>query len=229
MNNFRLRRLEAQVYRPRRHSLMSAYNRYLGPDAPTFDLLPDVANLASLLPFTEMIKAPEETQINDELFASAFAQLPLLVSEWKKKLDADLAELVQIPLHLSSENATGSRALAPSSTTRAESPNADLDKLHLACALFQIVGPGVFTHLEVFSACKVDHFFPEFCRDDSKGHGSISDRFGIQFLEEAPYIVHACGLDPNVATVDDMDHRNARLKCVSCEGRTLIMNWRHAV
>ena len=232
MNDFRSRRLKEEVYQSRRHSLVSAYNKYVAhpsPDAPTFDLLPDVANLASFLPLKEMIKAPEEIRITDESFASAFAQLPLLVSEWKKKLDAKLAELVKIPLHLTSANATGCRALALSSMTRAESLNTDLDKLHIACALFRTTDAGVFTHLEVFSVAKFNYYYPDFCKDDSERSGSISDDFGIQFLEEAPYIVHACGLDPNMATVDDMDHRNARLKCLSCEGRTLTMNWRHAV
>ena len=243
MNNFRSRRLEASVYRTRRHSLVSAYNEYVAHpslDAPTFDLLPDVVNLASFLPFREIIKAPEETWMDDKSFTSAFAQLPVLVADWKRKLDAELTELVKIPLHLSrrkrpqrrvaySENATGCRALEPSSTTRAESLNADLDKLHLACALFQTPHAGVFTHLEVFSVSKLNQYYPDFCKENSERPGSISDEFGIQFFEEAPYIVDACGVDPHVATVNDMDHRNSRLRCLCCEGWTPTMNWRHAV
>jgi hypothetical protein len=118
MNDFRSQRLKSSVYRPRRHSWVSAYNEYVAhpsPDAPTFDLLPDVANLASFLPFREMIKAPEDIRINDESFSlSAFAQLPVQVAEWKSNLDAELAELVKIPL-LSSKNATSRWALAQSS------------------------------------------------------------------------------------------------------------------
>ena len=44
----------------------------------------------------------------------------------------------------------------------------------------------------------------------------IQNRFNIQYFEDAPHIVHACGLDPNVATVEDMDRLNARLKCLVC-------------
>ena len=39
--------------------------------------------------------------MNDKLFESAFAQLPEFVDEWKKRLDAEVAGLVQIPSHLS--------------------------------------------------------------------------------------------------------------------------------
>ncbi|KAF8549177.1 hypothetical protein OG21DRAFT_1470336 [Imleria badia] len=228
MDKFRSRRLEAVVYEPRRRSLVSAYNRYVthpSPEAPTFDLLPHVADLARLPAFRDIINAPEETQVDDKSFTSAFAQLPMLVAEWRKKLDAELAELMEIPLHLSSENA--SKALTPSSTT--QSLNADLDRLHLACALFQTAHPGVFTHVEVFSVSMLNRRYDNDREDDSEHRGSISAGFGVQFLKEAPYIVHACGLDPSVATVDDMDHRNARLKCLFCGGRSFVWNWRHAM
>ncbi|KAF8435086.1 hypothetical protein L210DRAFT_1053936 [Boletus edulis BED1] len=227
MNDFRSRRLESQVYRPRRNALISAYNnfyRFPSPDAPTFDLLPHVDDLARFPPVRDVIQAPEEIQVNDESFASAFAQLPVLVAEWKRKLDVELANLVKIPSRLPSANCSSRRALAPRRTT--QSSSTDLDRLQLACALFQTDHAGVFTHLEVFSVSMLNRTYKH-CEDDSEH--SVLDRFGVQFLEEAPYIVHACGLDPNVATVDDMDHRDARLKCLSCEGGTLIMNWRRAM
>ncbi|KAI9568846.1 hypothetical protein HD554DRAFT_678596 [Boletus coccyginus] len=233
MNNFRSQRLQADVYQPRRHSLKSAYDGYVAfpsPDAPSFDILPHVADIARFLPFREIIKAPEKTRMSDKPFASAFAQLPVLVAEWKKKLDAELAELVNIPSRLSSEYASSCRALSSSSTTRAESLGTDLDKLRLACALFQTKCAGVFAHLEVFSVSILDRIYPDCKKDDSERLGSISDRFGIRFLEEAPYIVFACGLDPNVATVDNMDHRNARLRCLCCDDSpNTVMSWRGAM
>ncbi|KAF8549756.1 hypothetical protein OG21DRAFT_1514883, partial [Imleria badia] len=57
---------------------------------------------------------------------------------------------------------------------------------------------------------------------------SIWDRYGIGYVAEAPHLLHACGLDPNVATVDDtMDHCNARLKCLPC-GDSRARRWRDA-
>ncbi|KAI9570858.1 hypothetical protein HD554DRAFT_2079531 [Boletus coccyginus] len=56
----------------------------------------------------------------------------------------------------------------------------------------------------------------------------IQDRFKVKYLKAAPYIVHACGLDPNVATVEDMDRRNARLKCLPCND-SYIRNWKGSV
>ena len=220
MNNFRSRRLQVDVYQPRRRSLRFAYNSYVAspsPGAPSFDILPHVADMARFLPFRDIIKAPEETRMSDKPFVSAFAQLPVLVAEWKKKLDAEVAELVNIPSHLSSECASSCRALSSSGTARAESLDTDLDKLRLACARFQTKCAGVFSHPDVFSVSVFDRLHPAYEEEDSKRVGSISDRFGIQFLEEAPYIVYACGSDPHVATVDIMDHRNARLRCLCCD------------
>lgn len=230
MDKFRSQRLERHVYDPRRNSLASAYRRYVShpsPDAPTFDLLPHVADLARFPAFRDIIVAPEEAQVDDTSFTSAFAQLPVLVPEWRKEVDAELAQLIEIPLHLSSKNSSNRRALAASSTT--QSSNAELDRLHLACALFYTTHPDVFSHPEVFSVSMLNCCHGNIREDDSGHHRSISARFGVQFLQEAPYIVHACGLDTSVATVDDLDHLNARLRCLSCEGHALIMNWRHAV
>ncbi|KAF8548382.1 hypothetical protein OG21DRAFT_1526530 [Imleria badia] len=62
---------------------------------------------------------------------------------------------------------------------------------------------------------------------DKERTGSIWDRFSIEYAEAAPYVVHACGLDPNVATVEDMERRNARLQCLSCQD--WCYSWREAV
>lgn len=229
MNAFRPQRLETVVYPPRRRLLVSEYIKYVtvpSPDSPTFNLLPHVADLACFPPFRDAIETPEEPQMNDKPFASAFAQLPELVDEWMQKLNFDIAGLVKIPSGLSSNDVPGDREKASGSTKSAELLLTDLDKLHLACAVFRVGGTGAFAHPEALSV---------FMRDDVilPNHANNLDIIRaipeLQFLEEAPYIIHACGLDPSVATVHDMDHRNARLRCLPCEGRTLIMNWRHAV
>lgn len=232
MGDCRLCRINKTVYQPRRNLLANEYNTYVThppPDGPTFDLLPHVVDLACFGPFRDIIRAPEGTQVNDKPFASAFAQLPDLIDEWKKKLDTELAELVKIPLHLSLENASDGRSKASSSTGHAEATKTELDKLHLACAVFYVGSTGPFTHLNVFSASMCDRNFT-WGEHDSERTGSIRDRFRISFLEEAPYIVRTCGLDPSVTTVDDMDHRNARLRCLCCKRQAnTIMNWRTAV
>ena len=229
MNKLRSQRLEIVFYQPRRRLLVSEYDRYVthpSPDSPTFDLLPHVADLAHFPPFRDAIETPEEAQVNDKPFASAFAQLPVFVDEWMKKLNSEIAELVKIPSYLSSDNVSGDRDKASGSTRYAELSQTDLDKLNLACAVFRVGGSGAFAHPEVLSvAMRNDVMFP-IHETHLNAIGVIP---GLQYLEEAPYIVHACGLDPNVATVDDMDRRDARLRCLSCEGCTLIMNWRHAV
>ncbi|KAF8546470.1 hypothetical protein OG21DRAFT_1491173 [Imleria badia] len=219
------------VYHSRRRSLVDAYNNYVhhpSPDTPSFELLPHVADVARFPPFRDIIRAPEEISVSDRLFEPAFAQLPEFVDEWRKKLDAEVAELVQIP-PLLSLNDTSGQVTTSSSPTGSESSRAPTDKLRLACALFRRGSKGTFTHPNVFSTSMLDYKYPSIDdEDDTERTGSIWDRFGIEYAEAAPYVVYTCGLDPNVATVEDMERRNARLQCLSCQV-WCSYSWREAV
>lgn len=231
MNDLRSKRLETTVYPLRRCLLVSEYNRYVThplPDSPTFHFLPHVTDLASFSPFKDIIENPEQIQMNDKPFASAFAQLPVLIDEWLKTLNSEIAGLVKIPAHLSVK-ASEDRNKAPGSINPTDLFQADLDKLHLACAIFRVDGTGAFAYPEVLSVSMRHDMVVTAHQTTLMSIIANGVIHGLQFLEEAPYIIHACGLDPSVATARDMDHRNARLRCLSCAGRTLIMNWRHAV
>ncbi|KAF8547777.1 hypothetical protein OG21DRAFT_848516 [Imleria badia] len=224
MNKFRSRRLEKTVYQPRRDLLDLEYATYVASPAQgtrAFDILPHVTDIARFPPFRDVIYAPEGAEMGAKPFDSAFAQLPVLVDEWKKQLDDDFAKLVKIPARLSFKHASGGRGVASSSAARMESTQAPTDKLRLACAVF--VDNTVACYPELLSCLPVSDSI-----DYSEPNLSILDRFNVKFLEEAPYIVHACGLDPHVATAEDMDRRNARLKCLSCND-SRIMPWRDAL
>jgi hypothetical protein len=130
MNSFRSQQPEEVVYPPRRRSLASEYANYVRcppPNTPTFDLLPHPTDVGCFPPFRNIIRAPEGTQMNDKPFESAFAQLPQLVDKWKKKLDAEVAELVTIPSH--SNSTSDVQIVAPNSTIGPESPQVATDKL----------------------------------------------------------------------------------------------------
>ncbi|KAG6381991.1 hypothetical protein JVT61DRAFT_622 [Boletus reticuloceps] len=172
MNYHRELRLNQVVYSPRRRLLAAQYDDYVKlRDTPIFDILPHVIDLARFPPFRDIINAPEGTQMGENPFASAFAQLPTLVGDWKKQLDAQLAELVTIPPHLYSQDALARRVVASSSVTSA-------DKLRLACALFEVNCPHLFTHPEVFLIPQPRHsLWPN--RDVSTPTESILDRFGM--------------------------------------------------
>ncbi|KAF8547195.1 hypothetical protein OG21DRAFT_1450535 [Imleria badia] len=223
MTKFRSQRLDKTIHQPRRNVLVSEYVTYLAsplPDSLAFDLLPHVTHLNHFPPFRDVIYASAETQMGVKPFESAFAKLPALVAEWRKQLDVELAELVTIPSHLSSSD----QAVSLSSATPMESSQKATDKLHLACAVFDTGSSVLFTHSDVFSS-SMRHRTMDHGEDDSQM--SFRSRFGIKALEQAPYIVHACGMDPNVATAEDMDRRNARLKCLAC--KNLCITWRDAL
>ncbi|KAN0081388.1 hypothetical protein V8E55_009012 [Tylopilus felleus] len=230
MNDFRLQRLERNVYYWRRRALKDEYKAFVAfpsPYTPSFDLLPHVADVACFPPFRDIIKAPEGTPMNDKLFESAFAQLPEFVDEWKKRLDAEVAEMVQIPSHLSLKDTSSGQISTSSNTVVPESSKGPADKLRLACALFRGRSPGIFTYPDVFLSCK-DISYPSRGETDSGRTGSVWDRYGIKYVGEAPYVVHACGLDPTLATEQDMERRDARLKCLCC-GWSGSWGWREAI
>jgi hypothetical protein len=231
MDSFRSQRLNEDVYPPRRRSLVSEYANYVtrpSPNTPAFDLLPHAADVACFPPFRNIIRAPEGTQMNDKPFESALAQLPELVDEWRQKLDAEVAELVKIPSHLSLKSTSGGRVVSSTSTTGSESSRAATDKLGLACALFSNGMRGPFSHPEVFFSSMRNYHYPRGGELDLERTGSICDRYDIKYMAEAPHVIYACGLDPNVASADDMDRRNARLKCLSCKD-SRVRRWRDAV
>ncbi|KAI9454591.1 hypothetical protein HD554DRAFT_2031241 [Boletus coccyginus] len=229
MSDFRSQRMDKTVYQPRRNLLVTEYNSYVtspSSNAPSFDLLPHVIELGCFPPFRDIIKAPEGTDMSEKPFESAFAQLPVLVDEWRKQLDAELAELVEIPSQLSRKGASSGRAVSSSSETLMESFQAPTDKLHLACAVFTTFHP-VTWYPDVFFSM-LHHLDPIHGKEGWEREMPIQDRFSVKYIEDAPYIVRACGLDPNVATVEDMDRRDARLKCLSCNN-PYIRSWRGAV
>ncbi|KAF8141131.1 hypothetical protein EV363DRAFT_1307184 [Boletus edulis] len=228
MEAFRSRRLKEDVYPQHRHLLAIEYKNYViqpSPDTPSFDLLPHVVDIARLPPFKDIIEDPEATPMDGKPFASAFAQLPAFVGDWKKKLDLELTELVKIPSCFScSEELTGGRVV-PSGNASSTKSFQTSTKLQLACVLF-CKANNIFAYPEVFSMC---HRYSSNSEDDPIG--PIVNKLCITFMEEAACIIHVCGLDPNVATVDDMDRRNARLRCLwdAPKSYNLVMNWRNAI
>ena len=116
-------------------------------------------------------------------FESVFEQLPVLVDEWKKKLDAEFAKLVKNPL--------STQAVAPSYATPIEPST---DNLRLACAVFNLFITVAF-YPEMFTPK------PLSLGGSSEHATSTWNKCGDKFVEEAPYIVLACGLDPSVTTI----------------------------
>ncbi|KAF9234867.1 hypothetical protein BU15DRAFT_52049, partial [Melanogaster broomeanus] len=233
MQEYRSHRLEEAVYNPRRKLLVELYDAYIRQPAPSgaaVDLLPDIVDLAHLPTFDTIIKLPEGTDVNAETFKPAFDQIPTLVQEWRASVDAQLAALVVIPSDpttsgVATEDA-GDQKLKPA------------ERLRLASALFRVDG-GLqslmmstdFLNLPTFNNCYSDSVAS---REISGRPWSLISRYGnsplVDFFTGAAPVVRACGMDPQTATVEDMDQRNARLTCNHCIAKfPQIHTWRSAV
>ncbi|KIJ10782.1 hypothetical protein PAXINDRAFT_85538, partial [Paxillus involutus ATCC 200175] len=238
MNDLRQERMETEVYHPRRNLLTILYYDYVENPAPTgavVDLLPSLDDVAKFVPFDTIIKLPENVKVDKATFKPAFDQLPTLTEEWKARAEAQLASLVNIP-------ANSPTAEESTDGHQEQEYKTDVRRLKLASAVFEVksgsrrggllVYPDLLAH-PVFA----HHLAGPTAMFYSKPMGvwSLLDNRGNRIVElfcGASRVVRLCGLDPQTATVDDMDRRNPRLICTQCNhgSKTMgVYTWKNAV
>ncbi|KAF8841801.1 hypothetical protein BDN67DRAFT_966699 [Paxillus ammoniavirescens] len=235
MDEMRKERMETEVYPPRRNLLTILYYDYVENPAPTgavVDLLPSLDDVAKFVPFDTIIKLPENVKVDNATFKPAFDQLPTLAGEWKARIEAQLASFVNIPANLLA-------AEAPTDGHEQERESS-VERLKLASAVFEVKSglsrgellayPDILAHPVFDNLLPGPMFYTKAMRVWSlfDSHGtSVVELFG-----GASHVVRLCGLDPQTATVDDMDRRNPRLICRQCNhgSKTLgVYTWKNAI
>lgn len=196
----------------------------------TFDILPHVADVAVFCPFDAAIKTREEIEMDEKMFTSALMELPAWIQEWRHQVDAEITALC----------AVFSCHSAPISTDVTDGPSIHQEPSNLASILFRPSTPHHilcnYTELlllPIFQSSTL-HTRLNVFRSRSSYPWSTRDKDGkpvVRLCREASYVVRACGLDPAVATVDDMECCNARLVCLMCDDDTarLVRSWTNAV
>jgi hypothetical protein len=212
--------MDTFVYPTRRNILKMAHQQYIlgissqsGPTEP----MPGWRFLASLKVFDDIIKAPPETPFKDDMFSPAFAKLPEILPPLCMKVELKLSALCMLPA--SPKVTSGDHDFV-------------LRRLRLASSVF-LCGSNLMAYPEishlVFSGVGVltaleDDFVLEM---DSWDMGS---RLRISRYQVAAEIVSLCGLDPTIATPDDMEAKNVLIRCSQCNPKTThARTWRFAV
>ncbi|KIJ12787.1 hypothetical protein PAXINDRAFT_101010 [Paxillus involutus ATCC 200175] len=235
MDEMRKERMETEVYPPRRNLLTTLYYDYVENPAPTgavVDLLPSLDEVAKFVPFDAIIKLPENVKVDNATFKPAFDQLPTLTGEWKARAEAQLASYVNIPANLSAAEA--------STDGDEQECKSNVERLKLASAVFEVKSglsrgellayPDILAHPVFDNLIPGPMFYSKAMRV-----WSLYDSHGTRVVAlfcEASHVVRLCGLDPQTATVDDMDRRNPRLICRQCNhgSKTLgVYTWKNAI
>jgi hypothetical protein len=230
LDNVRVRRIEVQVYGPRRQILMDEYKKYLQhppPPGAAFDMMPHAADVAEFDPFKVLIMSPESATITATSFTPAFQQLPEFVSSWRAKIDHEFLDLVCCP-----ENEDDSEK------------QEDVDCLQLATAVF-VVESGSDRRLLMYpEVLSWPGFFapPSTILDDEiyllqvqhfgcRMWSAVRHNPRISIFEGTAAIIQAASLNPKTARREDMDELDARFACGKCStpGRTVVMTWDMAV
>ncbi|KAH7926677.1 hypothetical protein BV22DRAFT_1062546, partial [Leucogyrophana mollusca] len=228
MSAMRNLRIELTVRSPRRNVLFDIWTAFLAdPSLPSnisTDVLPHAIDVARFKPFDEIIKSPEGTVVNRDSFSAAFDELPELITAWRQSVDDKIVSALES---------------AP------EVPPV-IDPLRLATSGFfcarRRCGAMLFHSDLVAHKCSVQ--YPDTPKKPSiqeRIEWSVYDDFGarpwsLEFIAPRSYIsqveglVRLCGLDPQTATIDDMDKLDAMFCCRINNGPFLIaMNWRTAM
>jgi len=230
LDNVRVRRIEVQVYGPRRQILMDEYKKYLQhppPPGAAFDMMPHAADVAEFDPFKVLIMSPESATITATSFTPAFQQLPEFVSSWRAKIDHEFLDLVCCP-----ENEDDSEK------------QEDVDCLQLATAVF-VVESGSDRRLLMYpEVLSWPGFFapPSTILDDEiyllqvqhfgcRMWSAVRHNPRISIFEGTAAIIQAASLNPKTTRREDMDELDARFACGKCStpGRTVVMTWDMAV
>jgi hypothetical protein len=206
------------VYPTRRDILTKACQQYIkdrSSQSGSIEPIPGWRFLASLKVFDDIIKAPSQTPLTDDMFSSAFAKLPEILSPFnlRMKVERKLSALCLMPASSKADH------------------DFVLRRLKLASSFF-ICGGILLAYPEVlqsaFSNLEASTVLEDTSLEVDKwdiGSGSRISRYQV-----AAGIISLCGLDPTIATPDDMEAKNVLLSCSRCHpAANHAMTWRSAV
>ncbi|KII84026.1 hypothetical protein PLICRDRAFT_180042 [Plicaturopsis crispa FD-325 SS-3] len=212
--------------------LVERYNMGRPLDEPVLS----VADVCLLPPFNSIITdAPPDITITEASFSDAMRLLPQLTAEW---YDASIARLEESLAH--------DRAVFASRVSQHyTAPTIDLATSWFQCSACRD-GP---YHGRDATMHRHEEYIPYRWQPDSV-HCSLSTL--VDNLPRVPwrgeklkpvyglaYLIHMCGMDPNVITAAEMDELDPWVLCRTCEGyekfekgaegEVRVFNWRTAV
>ncbi|KAG1750274.1 hypothetical protein EDB19DRAFT_2022527 [Suillus lakei] len=208
------------VYPTRHNILRTAYQQYLEGSSSQSDSVEPVPGwhfLIALKRFDDIIKAPPQVPFRDNMFSSALAKLPEILSPLRTKAELKLSILCLLP---TSSNISGG------------GHDFTFRRLRLASSFF-LCGRGLFAYPEVLHYAFSIMEAPSVLDDASVlemefwniGRGSQISR-----CKSAAAIVSLCGLDPTIATPDDMEAQSVVIRCSQCHStHSDAMTWRTAI
>ncbi|EGN98059.1 hypothetical protein SERLA73DRAFT_74313 [Serpula lacrymans var. lacrymans S7.3] len=238
MTDWRDLRIERTVYSTRRRILMDEYRRFhMQPFTldEFCDIMPHVADVSNFQPFDDVIRLPADVTVTAESFNAAFAQLPILVSAWRRRIEAELVEHCLPPRPSAIGNITADH-LTPASRLRLASTvfvRTDEYSRHCATMVYpDVLADKCFNRLPETPDLPDAVYEMHETLNGTPWSVKMDDGVpSIKLFEPAADIIRACGMNPDTATVSDMNLLDARVKCVPCsmKGGYSAMTWHAAI
>lgn len=216
----------------RRVKIVSDLIKVYTANKPVDAIIPAMGDICEMPEFKTVILDPEDdVEVIEEDFKDAMERLPQGIEEWRVAKEAELV-----------------RFLDP------ESEPADAEhnrrQLELATTLFNcnrcyqnpISYPRILIHGCLTEYKSWQHTSPPDCDEKLLRTSASSEPWNVpknrittikeEMVETVSTLLTFCGLDPEVATAQEMDERDARFECQPCWSDTrgaLIMDWKTAV
>ncbi|KAG8960021.1 hypothetical protein FRC00_000969 [Tulasnella sp. 408] len=150
------------------------------------------------------------TDTSSRIFDDAFLELPTYLDEWRNERKSELTRII-----LEARNETGMEVGLDTT--------GEQDVLYLATSVFATCGNWScgHDHGTVHWADSIGDHFPVKVLHSQKRKSAIPHEMQCiqvvsDWVKHIKLIVQAAGLDPNTATVEDMDNLNARFYCDDC-------------
>ncbi|KAI0645556.1 hypothetical protein C8Q79DRAFT_910119 [Trametes meyenii] len=208
--------------------IFTEYEDSLGHNTTPTELRAGFSDIAMMAPFRELVEAPSSQEVTPQDFRKLYRAIPDAMAAWYDNRESEFLDL--IPDVIEMPDWTSLFELA---TVAFECRECDRTDMRWPAVLAHKCGRTFHYYLSDFYVSVVASVSMEHgVRGVWNPEGNVF-QFSERRANLAREVIKACGLEPNVATHEEMDQCRARLVCMRCspsaKGFRGAYDWTRAV